>query len=325
MNHAGMKSPVRPVPLPAAFHRVVLAASLGAVLLAACAQPPPYTPAQRTGMLTTPIDESSGLAVSRRDAKILWTHNDSGNPAILFAVEPNGAKRGQLHITGLANSDWEDLASFELDGRAWLLIADVGDNASRRTDCALYVVAEPDPADLSPVHDSATTVAWTIPVRFPGGPRDCEAVAVDARAGLVYLLAKRTAPHGLYSLPLRPPAGQPAPVATLVSEVPNTFIPQPSAGQRLLPIASGRYRAQPTGMDFSADGSAAVVLSYGDVLLFQRRKNEPWKTAFTRAPVVLDPHHLLQAEGVAFGADNRTIYVSSEGADSSILRYKPTK
>ena len=40
-----------------------------------------------------------------------------------------------------------------------------------------------------------------------------------------------------------------------------------------------------------------------------------------RRPTVLAPHGLVQAEGVAFGADNRTVFVTSEGDDSAILRY----
>jgi hypothetical protein len=270
------------------------------------------------------IDESSGLAVSRRDPGILWTQNDSRGTPSLFAVEPNGTLRGEVRVTGASNSDWEDLASFELDGRSWLLIPDVGDNASRRNDCALYIIAEPDPAELSPTRETTVPLAWKIPVRYVDGPRDCEAVAVDARAGLVYLLAKRTTPHGLYTLPLRAPADGVVPAALPVAQVPNSVIPQPSATQRMLPIATGRFRAQPTGMDFAADGSAAVVLSYGDVLIFQRQKNEPWKNTFLREPVVLAPHGHAQAEGVAFGADNRTIYVTSEGKGSGIIRYQPT-
>ena len=274
--------------------------------------------------MPAPVNESSGLAASRRDPRMLWTQNDSGGQPVLYAVEPNGARRGELRITGVANRDWEDLASFELDGRAWLLIAETGDNSSNRTDCVLYIVAEPDPAELSPLHETTATIAWKIPVRYLDGPRDCEAVAVDARAGVVYLLAKRTSPHGLYTLPLRPPAGG-VPAAMPVAQIPNAFIPQPTANQRLLPIPTGRYRAQPTGMDFAADGSAAVILSYGDVLFFSRQKNEPWATALMRPPLVLAPHGLAQAEGVAFGADGRTIYVSSEGAGSGIIRYQAAK
>lgn len=294
-------------------------------LLASCARPVSYGPPQRTGTLPSVVDESSGLAASRRDRRLLWTHNDSGGQPTLHAVEPNGTLRGTVRLTGVRNIDWEDIASFTLDGRAWLVIADVGDNLGRRTDCALHLVAEPDPASLSPLKETVVPVSRTIPVRYADGPRDCEAIAVDARAGVIYLLAKRTSPHGLYTLPLRPPADGVIPAATPVAQVPNSFIPQPTASQRLIPIATGRYRAQPTGMDIAADGSAAVVLSYGDVLVFPRQNKEPWKSTFAREPVVLQPHGLLQSEGVAFGADNHTIYVTSEGAGSAILRYPVTQ
>jgi hypothetical protein len=302
-----------------------LSVALGSLLLSACAQPPPYDPPQRAGSLPAEVKESSGLAASRRDPRMLWTHNDSGGQPVLYALDPNGARRGDLRLSGVRNIDWEDLASFSLDGRAYLLVADTGDNGNHRTDCALYIVAEPDPADLSPVHETPATIAWKIPVRYLDGPRDVESVAVDARAGVVYLLAKRTTPHGLYTLPLRIPADGVVPAAMPVAQMPNTLFPQPNASQAMMPIPTGRYRAQPTGMDFAADGSAAVVVSYGDVLLFPRKDSEPWKTTLLRPPVVLAHHGLKQAEGIAFGADNRTIYVTSEGAGTGIIRYQPAK
>ena len=300
----------------------LFAAAFGAFLLTACARPPSYGPPERTGAMPANITESSGLAISRRDPRILWTHNDSGGEPVVYALSPDGTHRGDLRINGIKNRDWEDIASFELDGRAWLLIADTGDNANNRKDCALYIVAEPDPAALSPAKELTAPVAWKIPVTYIDGPRDCEAVAVDARAGLVYLLAKRTSPHGLYTLPLRVPADGVIPAALPVAQMPNALIPQPTAAQHMMPIPSGRYRAQPTGMDFAADGSAAVVVTYGEVLVFPRQNNEPWKTTLLRPPVVLAPHGLIQAEGVAFGADNHTIYVSSEGPGSSLIRYR---
>jgi hypothetical protein len=306
------------------LRRPVLTGLLGLLLLSACAQPPPYGPAERTGTLPAVLDEASGLAPSHRDSRLLWTLNDSGGQPVLYALEPTGTRRGDLRIQGVVNRDWEDLASFELDGRAWLLVADTGDNASNRTDCALYVVAEPDPAQLVPGQETLAKIAWKIPVRYLDGPRDCEAVAVDARAGLVYLLAKRTSPHGLYTLPLRPPADGVQPAAMPVAQLPESHFPQPSVTQQLLPIPTGRFRAQPTGMDFAPDGSAAAVLTYGDVLLFTRQPKESWADALRRAPVVLPPHGLTQAEAVAFGADGKTIYVTSEREGSALIRYRAT-
>ena len=324
MPFSPAKSVLRRPPFVPRRSTLVLCLLSFVLLLTACAQPPPYDPPQRTGTLPAVIRESSGLAASRRDPRILWTHNDSGDQPVLYALEANGARRGILRLTGARNIDWEDLASFQLDGRAYLLIADVGDNASQRTDCALLIIEEPDPATLSPLDETPVRIAWTIPVSYLDGPRDVESVAVDPEAGLIYLLAKRTSPHGLYTLPLRIPADGVIPAATPVAQVPNAFFPQPSISQALLPLPTGRYRTQPTGMDFAADGSAAVVLGYGDVLLFPRQNDEPWKTTLMRPPVVLAPHGFIQAEGVAFGADNCTIFVSSEGAGTSISRYQPT-
>lgn len=293
------------------------------ILLSACAHPPPYETPQRAGSLPAPVNEASGLAASRRAPGLLWVHNDDGDP-LLHAISPSGERRGTLRIAGARNVDWEDLASFELNGRAYLLVADTGDNSGKRTDCVLYIVAEPDPADLSPTRETAAPVEWKIPVRYLDGPRDVESVAVDAREGAVYLLAKRIAPHGLYTLPLRPPADGYTPAAMPLARMPNAFFPQPTASQALMPTATGRYRAQPTAMDLAADGSVAVVLSYGDVLLFPRQKGEPWKTTLMRPPVVLAPHGLAQAEGVCFGADG-AIYVVSEGLGSGIIRYPATQ
>jgi hypothetical protein len=78
-------------------------------------------------------------------------------------------------------------------------------------------------------------------------------------------------------------------------------------------------------MDFAPDGSAAVVLTYGDVCLFPRNPGETWTDALSRKPQVLPPHGLTQAEAVAFAQDSRTLYLTSEGANSAILRYRPVK
>ncbi len=282
--------------------------------------------AKIAGRLPARIKEASGLAASRREAGLFWTHGDSGGEPVLRAIQADGTLRGTVRIVGAKNIDWEDIASFDWDGRAWLLVADTGDNQAARADCALYVIAEPDPAALRPGAEVSARVAWRIPVIYPDGPRDCEAVAVDAKEGKVYLLAKRVTPHGLYALPLRPAkAGEVAPAAERVGE--TRAFPAAQGAQRWLPVAGGAFRAQPTGMDFAADGSAAVVVTYGDVLVYPRIGDETWAAALARPPRRLAPHGLEQAEAVAFGAGVNgggaaaEIHVTSEGAGAPILRY----
>ncbi len=276
--------------------------------------------AERVGCLPIEITEASGLAVSRRDPGLFWVHSDSGGEPVLWAVAADGSLRGSLRIEGVANVDWEDAASFTLDGRAWLLVADSGDNGSRRSDCALLIVAEPDPSELKPNRESRVALAWRIPVVYPDGPRDCEAVAVDSVAGRVYLLAKRTKPHGIYALPLRPAAAETTPIAERVGEL--AALPPAPEASRLLPIPAGAFRAQPTGLDFAADGSAAVVTTYGEVLVYPKIEDESWAEALARPGRVIGSHGLKQAEAVAFAADGRAVYVTGEGAGAPLLRFR---
>ena len=71
------------------------------------------------------IDEASGLARSQRDPGILWVINDGGK-ARVHAMDRTGAVRGHVNLADARNVDWEDLASFQMDGVPYLLVADTG-------------------------------------------------------------------------------------------------------------------------------------------------------------------------------------------------------
>ena len=290
------------------------------LLLGACKEKPIALPERAGRLFHATATETSGLAASRRSPELFWTHNDSKGQPILQAIDTGGRLRGTVRVAGVKNIDWEDIASFELDGKSWLLIADTGDNSGKRKDCALLVIAEPDPTALSLSQELTTPVAWRIPVVYPDAAHDCEAVAVDPREEKVYLITKRTAPPVVYSLPLRLPATGSVATAELVARL--THIPQPDSRQKVLPTPTGRFRAFVTGADLAGDLSAAVVLTYGDVLLFPRRPGEGWADTFSRPPVILAPHGLPQAEAVCFSADSHTLYVTGERKDPLLLRYR---
>ncbi len=292
-----------------------------ALLLAACGKTPPPAPFAAGRIVHPAAKETSGLAASHRANDLLWTHNDSGGQPVLYAIGTDGRLRGTVRVIGLKNLDWEDLASFELDGQAWLLIADTGDNKGTRKNVALYVIAEPDPAALSPDQELAATVAWRLPVVYPEGPHDCEAVAVDAREETVFLLTKRTEPPAIYSVPLRlPPGGGLFPAASQIARL--TGIPKLTASQKMLPTPTGRFRTLPTAMEISPDRSTVAVLTYGDVLVFTRQLGEPWAVVFSRVPKILAPHGLPQAEALCFSRDGRSLYVTGEMKTPRLLRYE---
>src|SRR3954468_6307892 len=94
------------------------------VILAAAAFLPPE-PLERLGRLDHPaIREASGIVASRRHPGVFWVHNDSQNPAALFAVRRDGSLVGEFTL-GVPNVDWEDIAA---DDQGHLYLADTGNN-----------------------------------------------------------------------------------------------------------------------------------------------------------------------------------------------------
>jgi hypothetical protein len=266
-----------------------------------------------------PNDEASGLAASRRTPGLLWTHDDSGGQPEVYAVETGGRLRGVLRLEGVKNEDWEDLASAEFDGKAWLIAADTGDNYAKRSHTWIHIVAEPPADRLSPSKPVSERPAASLKLTYPDGPRDCESLAVDARERAIYLLSKRDPVPRLYRVDIPNPLRDAKLTARFLGEVGR--LPQPTAAQKLVRGYLGEHRAWPTAMDFSADGAAAVVLTYGYVLLFPRQNGETWAAALAREPVILPPHNLTQAEAICFSADGRGVYVASEKT-RNLLRYE---
>lgn len=296
-----------------------------AMVFGSCSSPIPapdgsFSPTAEGG-LPPVLTEASGLAASRRAPGMFWAHNDSGAQPLLHAIDGDGRLRGTIRLGGAKAVDWEDMAAFELDGQAWLLVADVGDNAAGRRDGQLYVIAEPDPANLDPGRELVVPVAVRIPVLFPDGPRDCEAVAVDAGRREILLITKRSVPPAVYRLPLTlepAAAGGGGPARWLGS---LDRLPRPNRLQALTPTPAGRFGSQPTGLDLAADGRTAVVLTYGRPWLYSRKPDETWAEAFHRPPVPLPPHGLAQAEAVAFAPDGRGLLAAGEGDRAPLVGY----
>ena len=298
--------------------RLLLALFLTGAISPGRAGPEYVGPVTRGELEAPPNREVSGLAASRRDANLLWVHDDSGGKPALYAIDLSGRKLGTLHVRGVANEDWEDVAAFTDAGKAWLLIADTGNNDNERPVVSLHLVEEPQSHHLKSATELTVAPTRTIRVRFEDGARDCESVGVDLTTRSILLLTKRDRPPRLYSIPLDPESENKVTVARLLGPVPH--IPQPSAAQSSIKGHLGRRRAEVCGMDVSATGDAAVVVTYGDVLLYRRKDTEPWADVFARTPERLAPHNLVQAEAVCFSPDARCIYVAAEQS-RSLVRY----
>ena len=300
-------------------HPIRLLPPVLAALLAACtAQAPPF--AQLSGMLLDAhLDEISGLAASRTHDGVLWMLDDGGNPARLFAVSTRGGVQATFDVAGVAKTDWEDIAAFEFDGHHYLLVADTGDNGGLRRSLQLHVIEEP--ASLG---DDARRVAlepaWSIAFRWTDGARDCEAVAVDAERGEILLVSKKRTPPELFSLPLRP-RGDGLQVARKLGVLAG--VPVPNAEALRANERMARIRHQVTAADISPDGRRLAVMTYNEVLLYQRRGEETWADAVARKPVVHDLPWLPQAEALGWDPGGRGLYATGEFAPAPLLYLNP--
>lgn len=266
-----------------------------------------------TGWMTSPLlPEVSGMAASHAHPGVLWVENDSGNPADVHAVSPGGSLLATLHIDGVPNIDWEDFASFDLDGHHYLLLADTGDNGGIRKTLALHVIEEP--AQLADAHAKP---AWSIAFRWPDGPRDCEAAAVDVRTSSILLVTKKRVPAQLFRLPLHP-AGS----GVLTAELLGTLngIPQPTADEKAAAPHYAKYLSQVTAIDIAPDRSSIAVLTYRRAYLYRRAASDDWAQALAHEPIPLSFGWLPQAEALAFALDGRSFYVSGENLPAPIMQ-----
>ena len=144
------------------------------------------------------LSESSGLAASHRQPGHFWSHNDSGDTARLFAFDSLGKTTGRCELVAASSLDWEDMASFELGARKYLLVADCGDNDRKRNACFLYLFDEPDPTRATKIESYLA-----LQIAYPDGAHDCEAVAVDPTRGKILMVAKSAIPYvNVYSVEL---------------------------------------------------------------------------------------------------------------------------
>lgn len=131
------------------------------------------------------IGEASGLAPSLDHPGVLWTHNDSNNPPLLYAIRTDGSTAAAIRLEGVTNRDWEAIAGYrDTAGRSMLAVGDIGDNAAVRS--RIEVAILPEPA----LRDAVLRPARTLSLRYPAGPSNAETLLVDQVARRMYVVTK---------------------------------------------------------------------------------------------------------------------------------------
>ena len=254
------------------------------------------------------VTESSAAVRSWSTAGVFWTLNDSGNDERLFAFDSTGQDLGSVTVRHGRNRDWEALATGPCATGHCLFIGDVGDNLARHDDVTIYRMPEPAPPGpgILATGDSASALRF----RYPDGPRDVEAMWVDADTA-VWLVTKRplhdatgnTRPSQVYRLGPELWAANELTVATLVDSLPN--------------FASRDIRTQITDASHSnpfgdpARPSRLAVRTYGMVYVFEVDRTSG-RAGRLVGHCALDALDEKQGEGITWLADGRLLFTSEK-------------
>jgi hypothetical protein len=255
------------------------------------------------------LDESSGLAASRRYEDILWSMNDSGSEAELFALTIRGEHVGRWSIDLPKPTDWEAMDSFQWRGKNYLLVADIGDNFAMRGSVSYTILEEPDARSMA--DDAILRPLISQHFVYPKGPRDSEAIAVNPARGEILVLSKRTKPPELYRLPLSLFAANETQVRTNADEpITASYVTSlqgfaaPSRAEVDLYGGIWKYLAMPTGMSIADNSLFVTTPEHGYLFDLNNLAAPPYRVMLPFAG---------QREAIAFAKDRSDqAYVSHE-------------
>ncbi len=262
-------------------------------------RPQPALPAEVIARLAdTRVRESSGVAASRANPGIYWTHNDSGGGPYLYAFDLRGAAHGRWRVRDARSRDWEDISAGPgpAPGRPYLYIGDIG---GKRREVTVYRIEEPRIAACP--RDCQTQPAVAIRLRYPDGPHDAEALLVHPKTGDIYIIGKGAA-TGVYKA--RPGQLTMTRIATL--DVP---------GRAFATLIGGI-----TGGDISPDGRRVALTdyfrAYEAVLPRNAAFDEIWKQKFETITIGLS----YQIEAICYRRDSPGLIATSEGNPCPVIQ-----
>lgn len=273
----------------------------------------PYGAPKVTGTIkSADITESSGIAASRCQSNVLWTHNDSGDGPFVFGLNPLGASLGTWKIPNAENIDWEDIAAYkDKSGKCFIYLGEIGDNKLKRNEHLVYRISEPliGAADAATTRQTprSTENAEVVKFNYPDFDQDAETLMVHPKTADIYIVTKRVSgPAGVYRV--KPDFSETetqkaVKVAEIsVPAIPNGFL---------------------TGGDISPDGRRVIICDYTRAYEFTLPEmavnfDEIWK----QAPEPIDIGKRSVGESVCYSVDGTSIFATSEGRNAPVIEIK---
>ncbi len=239
--------------------------------------------------------EASGLTVSTVTPGVLWTHNDSGDSARIFALRADATLAAEVEVAGADANDWEAIAAGPFQGEPALYIGDIGDNPKSRANVTIYIVREPS---LAPPPKSVT-VAKRLDLTYEDGPHDAEALLVDPTDGTIVIATKNL--NGVSGIYVADTSRSALTLATTLDGLPWV-----------------------TDGSVSKDGRLVALRTYGTAFVWMRAPGTTLVDALqgTRCPLSLEGEP--QGEAIALANDGASYFTLSETKDQPLWSFTLT-
>lgn len=251
------------------------------------------------------LKEISGMRSSKLNPNRFWVHNDSGDAPKIYALSSSMKVEREFLLKGAEHIDWEDMAGGTYQGKPYLFIGDIGDNAARRSSIAVYRIEEPQIDDSTQI---AELLPAAIELVYPDGPRDAEALLFDERSEQLIIVTKRDEKARVYSIDLK--LAQDSGPNTLEFIGVLKIDPSP---QDLAPMR--RYFHYITAADQHENGSV-IIKNYFRAWLYENPKKRPLSELLVSETPAQLPYNIeQQGEAMAFDLDGIGYYTTSECAD----------
>lgn len=242
--------------------------------------------------------ESSGLVIETPNS--FWTHNDSGDEAVLYQFDSSGTLIKNLKISNATHIDWEEM---QIDANGNLYIGDFGNNAQQRRDLAIYKVPNFKNQATTATALTAEKIEfhYADQVSFPPADSlkhfDAEAMLVNTDSIFIFTKDFETQPYVGKTRIYRLPNKTGKQIAQLVDIIKTDD--------------SWKFKGAITGAAKSTDGKI-ILLAYLKLYIFTEYQG----TAFWRGRLKALDFNILetaQREAIGFAPmDNCTLFITSE-------------
>ncbi|HAL51494.1 MAG TPA: hypothetical protein DCP78_04540, partial [Sphingobacterium sp.] len=207
----------------------------------------------------------------------------------IYLIDRQAKLLKKFSLEGVSVVDCEDIDRVKIGDTYFLVLADIGNNAGKRTWTCLYVFPEPQADDPGLIPKKSIRAIF---LKFPGRQRlDAESIMIDPIDNMLYVISKREFRSTVYGAEVFTNVKQQYFTLNRIAELPFTFA---------------------TASAIDQTGTQLLVKNITHIFYWQRNRSESWKQVLQRKPAILPYQVEPQGEAIAFDSNGTGFYTISE-------------